>query len=410
MQQAKPSTTGMSKSTPNTTQQKMRLYLDYAASAPLRNEARAAQEYYRALPCAPANPNSLHSMGREAAAILEESRDLLCSCVGLGFRPFELTFTSGGTEANNLALLGIAEGCRLKDPHKTRVLVSAVEHDSVLDVARLLHRRGFSVERIGVNRKGLVEASSLKSLLADDVCLVSVMLANNETGVIQEVNELAQIAHGAGAFFHSDAIQAFCHVPLDAQEVDAITLAAHKIGASVGTGALLVRSSVPFEAQSEGGGQEHGRRAGTQDVCGAYVFAQTAQALTLKLTENRELCAARANHLYELLCSEGTGIYPTVAAPIDEGRLPGIVSVYVKGIDAETLIMHLDARGFEVSQGSACSSGSLDPSHVLLAMGIPKEDAFGSLRISFDERISQEELERFAYALLELVQEQLALN
>lgn len=378
-------------------------YLDYAASAPLRAEARAATEAYDAQPWAGANPNSLHTLGRLAARALDGARRELAAATGGGFRPSEVVLTSGGTESNNLAVIGLAEGARARASRRRRVVLSAIEHDSVLDLAGPLRARGFEVELVRPGRDGVVSPDALEGLLGDDCALVSVMAANNETGVLQPTGALARAAHARGALFHTDAVQALGHVPLDVAEADAVSVAAHKLGGPVGVGALLVRGRAPLRPQSFGGGQEGGRRAGTQDVRGALAFAAVATSLAGSLESTRELVAGRARALVDRLCAPGTGIEPTVSAEVP--RLPGIVSVMVPGLDSETLILALDQEGFEVSAASACSSGSLDASHVLLAMGVPRDEALGSLRISFDERVGEDDLARFADTLIRIVAE-----
>ncbi|WP_082629949.1 aminotransferase class V-fold PLP-dependent enzyme [Olsenella massiliensis] len=202
---------------------------------------------------------------------------------------------------------------------------------------------------------------------------------------------------------HVDASQAFGRIPLALDDVDAVTLAAHKIGGPVGVGALVVRSRCPLRPLTFGGGQEAGRRPGTQDVRGALAFAAAARAVCARLDDTRVVVSSRAQRLYDRLCAEGTGIVPTTTAQMGPDRLPGIVSVMTGRLDSETLVLKLDERGFEVSAGSACSSGSLDASHVLLAMGIPRELALGALRISFDERVSPQDLDRLADCLLGIV-------
>ncbi|MGI6230808.1 MAG: cysteine desulfurase family protein [Tractidigestivibacter sp.] len=379
------------------------IYLDYAASAPAREESLAAERAYEQSPIAGANPNSLHSLGREAARQLDGARRDLARLVGGRFRPSDVIFTSGGTESNNLALIGLAEGARGRDRKRRRIVVSAIEHDSVLDLTGVLHDLGFDVTPVSPDRDGRVSASALEHALGPDVALVSIMSANNETGVVQPVAELARASHKAGAVFHTDAVQAFGRIPLDVADADAVSIAAHKIGGPVGIGALLVRGRVPLRPLSYGGGQEAGRRAGTQDVRGALAFAAAAKASCADLAQTRALVAGRANRLYQRICAPGTGIVPTTSAVVDEGRLPGMVSVMAQGVDSESLVLGLDDAGFEVSAGSACSSASLDASHVLTAMGIPRTLALGSLRISFDERVSQESLDAFADALLDLV-------
>lgn len=379
------------------------VYLDYAASAPMVPEAKAAEAAYAEAPYAGANPNSLHTLGREAAMALEGARREIAKALGGGFRPGEIVFTSGGTESNNLALYGIAEGARARDRKRTRVVVSAIEHDSELDVVPALKDRGFQVTLVRPGRDGRIAPEELERAVGPDCALVSIMSANNETGVIQPVAELAEIAHKAGALMHTDAVQAFGRIPLAIDTCDAVSIAAHKIGGPVGIGALALRMRCPFRPQNFGGGQEAGKRPGTQDVRGALAFAAAAKAQTDHLAERRSACAAKANRLFQKICAPGTGIQPSTTAQIDDTRLPGMVSIYVPGLDSETLILKLDQKGFEVSAGSACSSGSLDPSHVLSAMGIARNDALGALRISFDERVSDEDLDRFADALIGIV-------
>lgn len=381
------------------------VYLDYAASAPLRPEALAAQRAYDEAPYAGANPNSLHTLGREAARALDGARRDLAHALGGGFRPSGVVFTSGGTESNNLALLGLAEAARARASRRNKVIVSAIEHDSVLDVRGALRERGFEVELAPAGRDGIVRADALAGLLDERTALVSVMYANNETGVIQPVGELARLAHAVGAAFHTDAVQAFGHVPLAFSDVDAVSVAAHKLGGPVGVGALVVRGRTPLRPLSFGGGQEGGRRAGTQDVRGALAFAAVARACAARLSEDRAAVSGRAEALYERICAPGTGIVPTTGATVDERRLPGIVSILVPEVDSETLILALDQEGFEVSAASACSSGSLDASHVLLAMGVPRNEALGSLRVSFDERVGEDALARFSDTLIRIVAE-----
>lgn len=378
--------------------------LDYAASTPLRPEALAAQGRYDASPLAGVNPNSLHSLGRSAAQKLEECRRVIAQSLGRSVRPSEIVFTGGGTEANVLALLGISEAVHERDRRRTRVLVSAIEHDSILDNISLLRSAGFTVELIKPDRHGIVTPAALDALIGPDVALVSIMIANNETGVVQPISDLASIAHAAGARFHTDAIQGWLHIPFDVADlgVDALSLAGHKVGGPVGVGALYIKNRTPLRARCFGGGQEAGLRPGTQDLRAIVGLAAAARVLMPSVEANREKVAELAKGLYRRLVGHA-GIHATVADWASVERLPGIVSIYVEGFDSEELILQLDGRGFAVSAGSACSSGSMDASHVLRAMGIPREDALGSLRISFDDRVDPIALDRFAQALLEVV-------
>lgn len=378
--------------------------LDYAASTPMRPEAVRAQADYDASRLAGVNPNSLHSLGRQAAIRLEECRRAVAASLGTRVRASEIVFTGGGTEANVLALLGIAQAVCERDRGRSRVIVSAIEHDSILDNLPLLRADGFTVDVIKPDSTGRIDPSSLERLISSDVALVSVMLANNETGVVQPIADLSRIAHGAGAFMHSDAIQGWLHIPFDvaALGVDALSLAGHKVGGPVGIGALYLKSRTPIRARSFGGGQEGGLRPGTQDLRAIVALAAAANALRPLVAQHREQVGSLANELYKRLCAHPR-IHATMGDWTSVERLPGIVSIYVDGIDSEELILQLDGRGYEVSAGSACSSASLDASHVLRAMGIPREKALGSLRISFDDRVEPDSLERFAQALFEVV-------
>ena len=381
-------------------------YLDYAASAPTREEALVAERAYEASEIAGANPNSLHTLGRAAARALDGARADLARCAGGRFRPSDVILTSGGTESNNLAVLGLAEGARARASRRRSVVLSAIEHDSVLDLAPVLRERGFEVRLARPGRDGVVRPAALEGLVDETRALVSVRAANNETGVCQPVGELARAAHAAGALFHTDAVQAFGHLPLDLADVDAASVAAHKLGGPVGVGALLVRGRAPLRPLTFGGGQERGLRAGTQDVRGALAFAAAARAACGALPRTVEAVSRRAERLARRLCAPGTGVLETAAVPYDgASRLPGIVSVMVPGLDSETLVLELDQAGFEVSAASACSSGSLDASHVLLAMGVARESALGSLRVSFDERVGDHDLDRLAEALLDIVRD-----
>lgn len=379
--------------------------LDYAASTPLRSVALEAMRAYDESAIAGANPNSLHTLGREASRALEGARRDVARSLGATVRPQEVVFTSGGTESNYLALAGIAEGVRAKHPERMRVIVSSIEHDSILDNIPALRVRGFSVECIDPLPSGSIDPDALAAKLGEDVALVSIMFANNETGAMQPIAALAQAAHGVGAVFHTDAIQGYLHAPLDVAHlsIDALSLAGHKVGAPVSIGALYLRRGTPFLPQVRGGGQEAGRRPGTQDVRSALALAAVARSLSGTVEQDWERLKALSASLYERLCSSPR-IHATLGFPLPEERLGGIVSVYVDGHESEDLILQLDQRGFCVSAGSACSSGSVAASHVLTAMGISGERASGSLRISFDDRVNPSDLEAFARALLGIVE------
>ena len=378
--------------------------LDYAASTPLRLCAIDAQRAYDESPLAGVNPNSLHSLGRAAAQELERCRRVLAGTLGRSVRPSEVIFTGGGTEANAMALLGMAEGARASNRRRTRVLISSIEHDSMLDNIPLLHAAGFTTDLIAPDSYGVIRPETLASMMDDSVALVSVMLANNETGAIQPISQLASCAHEHGALFHTDAIQGYLHAPFDIEQlgVDALSLAGHKIGGPVGIGALYLKSRTSFRPRIFGGGQEAGRRPGTQDLRQIVALSAAAAELHPLVAKDFDRLTELSNHLYDCLVK-----HPLIEATLGEYRkvehLPGIVSITVDGFDSEDLILQLDARGFEVSAGSACTSGNQDASHVLLAMGIPRNRALGSLRISFDDRVDVDALDRFCSCLFTII-------
>ncbi|WP_085830390.1 cysteine desulfurase family protein [Collinsella vaginalis] len=378
--------------------------LDYAASTPLRPEAIAAERAFDASPIAGANPNSLHSLGRQAQARLEQARRALAASFGPRVRASEVVFTGGGTEAVALGLIGLATGVRMRDRERSRVIVSAIEHDAVLDNIGALRGLGFTVDTVRPRREGAVHAEDLEALMGPDVALVATMFANNETGVIQPVSKLARVAHAAGALIFADAVQGWLHAPFDVAEldVDALSVAGHKVGGPVGTGALYVRHLTPIRPLIQGGGQERGLRPGTQDLRAIVALEAVVSSLAPRVAADAVRVRALSDALYARLTAH-PAIHATVGDPAAVDRLPGIVSVYVEGFESEELILKLDVAGFEVSAASACSSGSLDASHVLTAMGIPTELALGSLRISFDDRVSAADLDRFADVLLEIV-------
>lgn len=385
------------------------VYLDYAATAPLSEEAVEACRRFMGTGAealfANANANSLHSPGRHAYRLMEDARRSLAHSMGAA-RPSEVVLTSGATEADNAALLGLATAqAKLRargrgkgfEPH---VIVSAIEHDAVLSAAKRLEAQGFRVTRLRPDRQGFVEVRSLEQALDDDTVLVSVQAANSEVGSIQPVAELAAAAHGVGALFHTDAVQAFGKVPVDVGrwDVDAASFSGHKLGAPKGVGALYLRARTPFDPQMLGGGQEQGHRSGTQNVMGAAAFAAAAQAAAGRREEEGARLRELRDFLYAGL-SEFPSVRPTVEVrPGSRDFLPGIVNVLVDGFESQTLILRLDSLGFGVSGGSACSSQSLDPSHVLVALGVNPDAAQGALRISMGPGTVRRDVERFVEA------------
>lgn len=387
------------------------VYLDYAATAPLCEEALEAMKPY--LTCGRdnlalnMNANSLHSPGRAAFEALEGARKSIAHDVGAS-RPSEIVFTSGATESDDTVLLGIApaaaEARRAKDgSFKPHVIVSDIEHEAVLMPARRLEQQGFRVTRLRPDSEGFITPSALREAIDSDTVLVSVQAANSELGSVQPVAELARIAHESGALFHVDATQALGKMPLDVQEwdVDAASFSAHKVGGPKGIGALYVKARTPFAAFELGGGQEAGRRSGTQNVMGAAGFAAACRAVcSMEPAESARLRELR-DYLYEKL-SQVAGVRATVDVPKGSERfLPNIVHVLVDDLESETLILRLDMKGFGVSGGSACSSHSLEPSHVLRSIGIDGDEAYGALRISMGRYTTREDIEGFLGAFAE---------
>ena len=396
------------------------VYLDYAATAPLCHAAAKAMEPYfvdgPANLAAGGNANSLHAPGRAAFAALEQARRDIAHDVGAR-RPDEIVFTGGATEADCAAVLGMAHAATAERRRRgardftPRIVTSAIEHDAVLKPARRLEQEGYRVTRLAPNRQGFVEPAALAAALDEDTVLVSIQAANSEVGSVQQVAEMARLAHAAGALMHVDAVQALGKIPVDvgAWDVDAASFSAHKIGGPKGVGALYLKARTPFEAQMLGGGQEAGRRSGTQNVAGAVGFAAACRWACEPSPSGdgspRWSASLRflRDSLYEEL-AQIEGVEPTVEVPAGSlDYLPNIVNVLVRGMESETLILRLDQRGFGVSGGSACSSRSLDPSHVLLAMGVSADRALGALRVSMGADTQQWQVKAFVRALREVV-------
>ena len=387
-------------------------YLDWAATAPLCEEALDAMRTY--LVAGPAsslndaNANSLHTPGRTAFAALENARKTVAAAIGAA-RPAEVIFTGGATESDNAALFGMAHAAvqkRIQEgraPVRPRIVTTRLEHEAVLKCAARLEQQGFDIAYAACDRHGFVSAESLERVMDDDTVLVSVLMANAEVGSIQPIAELARAAHSRGALFHTDAVQALGKVPLDVSDlgVDAATFSAHKICGPKGIGALYLKARTPFDSYLIGGGQESGRRSGTQNVCAAAGFAAACEVAVKMQREESARQRELRDRLYSLV-SEMPRVSATISIePGDERYLPNIVHVLVEGMESETLVLRLDSMGFGVSGGSACSSRSLEPSHVLTAIGIDADRAYGALRVSFGRYTQASDIERFAQALVQ---------
>ncbi|MCL2604941.1 MAG: cysteine desulfurase NifS [Defluviitaleaceae bacterium] len=350
------------------------LYLDNAATTPLHPKALAAMMPF--LEGKFHNPNSVYGPARAVRQAIDEARAVVASAIGA--RPDEIFFTGSGTEADNWALNGVMTA----SPEKRHVITSSVEHHGVLYTCRALEKRGYDVTYLPVDADGLVNPDDLREALRPDTALVSVIMANNEVGTIQPLTALTEITRRNNIPFHTDAIQAVGHIPVDvnALGVDMLALSAHKFGGPNGVGALYIRKGTPVSPLIYGGAQERGRRAGTENAAGIVGMAE-ALSLTMKEMPHEN---PRVSALRDKLIAQITSKIPHVKLnghPTQ--RLPGNVNISFKFIEGESLLLHLDMQGCCASTGSACSSGALEPSHVLMAMGLPHAMANGAIRFSF---------------------------
>jgi cysteine desulfurase len=372
-------------------------YLDHAASTPMLPEAVAAvSETMREV----GNASSLHATGRRARRVVEESRESLA--FALGARPSEVVFTAGGTESDNLAVKGIFWARRATG--RSRILASALEHHAVLDAIEwLVAHEGASVTWLPVDSDGLLDPAALEEELADDVALVTVMWANNEVGTVQRVRELADLSHAAGVPFHTDAVQAVGQLPVDfaASGVDALTLTGHKLGGPLGAGALLLGRDVACTPLLHGGGQERDVRSGTLDTPGVRGLAVATSIAVSRQPET----ATRLSGLRDDLVKRVQDAVPfAVYNGHPDRRLPGNAHFSFPGCEGDSLLLLLDARGVEVSTGSACSSGVARPSHVLVAMGQDEPTARSSLRFSLGHTSTSAEVDALVEALPAVVE------
>lgn len=362
------------------------IYFDYNATAPLRPEVQEKVRPF--LEQCYGNPSSLHALGRQARAAIEEVRG--CILRALGDPRGKLLFTSGGTEADNLALKGVARARRVEGDH---LIVSSVEHSAVLNSAQALEPEGFRVTVLPVDGRGSVDPAQVNQAITPRTVMVSVMHANNEVGTVEPVEEIGRIARDRGVLFHTDAVQSFGRMPVEANRLsaDLISISAHKLGGPKGAGALYVREEVSIEPLLHGGPHERGLRAGTEGVIG---IVGMGAAVEVALREMRDGTLERVRRLRDRL-EEGLrqGIPDVEPNGHPDARVPGTLNVSFLGCDGETLAMALDLAGVCVSTGSACSSGSTEPSHVLAAMGLPPERIQGSIRFSLGWGTTEEEVE-----------------
>ncbi|HIT34975.1 MAG TPA: cysteine desulfurase NifS [Candidatus Faecousia intestinigallinarum] len=373
----------------------MQVYADNAATTQMSKTAIAAMiPYFDKIY---GNPSSLHSVGQEAKEALEAARSKVAAC--LGCQPREIYFTSGGSEADNQAIRSAAyNGARKGRKH---IISTAFEHHAVLHTLQRLEKEGFEVTYLDVRHNHNITAQQVRDALREDTCLVTCMYANNEIGSILPIAEIGKICREAGVVFHTDAVQAVGHIAIDVarENIDMLSLSAHKFHGPKGVGALYVRRGIPLTNLIDGGAQERGKRAGTENIPGICGMAAALEEACAHIPENAEKVAKMRDKLIA-----GLSQIPHSALNGDPvHRLPGNVSFCFEGIEGESLLLLLDAKGVCASSGSACTSGSLDPSHVLLAIGRVHDVAHGSLRLSLSEYNTMEEIDHILQAVPEVV-------
>ena len=381
------------------------VYLDNAATTPVRPEVLEAMLPYLGRE-AFGNPSSAHRFGRTARAGLEEAKRSVAQC--LGVEPGQVIFTSGGTEADNLAIIGSALAARDRGG-PFRVAVSAVEHKAVLAAAHAVQHLGGQEILVGVSASGVVEEEALDEALARGVALVSVMWVNNEVGTVQPITRLAERCRAAGVCFHSDAVQALGKVPLSLSDAGCTlaTISGHKIGAAKGVGALIVRDRGAVEAIIHGGGQQYGIRPGTENVPGIVGLGRAVELAAAEQAES----ATRLGALRDELERRVLAIVPdAVINAWQAERAPHVSNISIPGTDSEALLMHLDLAGVACSSGSACSTGAIEPSHVLTAMGVPRDLGIAALRFSFGRDNTAEDVDAVVSALPKIVEKVRALS
>ena len=374
----------------------MQVYADNAATTKMSQTAIHAMLPY--MDRIYGNPSSLHSVGQEAAEALQSARETIARC--LNASPSEITFTSGGSEADNQALLSAAWlGLRKGKKH---IISTAFEHHAILHTLKKLEKEGFEVELLDVGPLGNITARQVADAIREDTCLVTTMYANNEIGSVLPIAEIGAVCKERGVLFHTDAVQAAGHLPIDvkAQHIDMLSLSAHKFHGPKGVGVLYARRGVPLSSLIEGGAQERGKRAGTENVPGIVGMAAALKESCDHMAENAEKVARLRDRLIDGILAE----IPDVKLNGHRTeRLPNNVNVSIRYIEGEALLLRLDLAGIAASSGSACTSGSLDPSHVLLAIGLPHEVAHGSLRLSLGDFNTEHDVDVVLEKLPEIV-------
>lgn len=374
----------------------MQVYADNAATTKLSETALRAMMPY--LTDTYGNASSLYRIGQDAHHGVQAARAAVAAALGADTN--EIYFTSGGSEADNWAIKGVAELMAKKG--KKHIITSAFEHHAVLHTVKKLEAQGFRITYLPVYENGIVKAEDVKNAICDDTALVTIMYANNEIGTIQPVSEIGAVCREKGVLFHTDAVQAVGHVAIDvkAQNIDLLSMSAHKFHGPKGVGALYCKKGIRLPNLIEGGAQERGRRAGTEAV---YAMAGMAAALT-EATEHLAQNTAKLTALRDRLID---GLLQVESSRLNgdrNSRLPGNVNISFEGVEGESLLLYLDMKGISASSGSACTSGSLDPSHVLLAIGLPHEVAHGSLRLSLCESNTEEEIDYIISCVPEIIE------
>ncbi|MBU5431366.1 cysteine desulfurase NifS [Intestinimonas sp. MSJ-38] len=344
------------------------------------------------------NPSTLYKLGREAKIAIEKAREQVAQVIGA--KAEEIFFTGSGTEADNMALKGVLYGPAGKG--KKHLITTKIEHHAILHTAMALEKEGFQVTFLDVDKNGRVDLEELKQAITPDTALVSIMAANNEVGTIQPIEEIGKICREKGVLFHTDAVQAFGHMPLDVNKmnIDLLSLSAHKINGPKGSGALYIRRGLGLRPVIEGGGQERNRRSGTENVAGIVGLGQAAQLAMETMVEE----SARLKALAKKLTDGVLQIPETILTGDPENRLPGACSFAISAIEGESLVLYLDMEGICTSTGSACSTGSLDPSHVLMAIGLSHEVSHGSLRVTLGRFNTEEEVNYIIETLPKVVE------
>ncbi|MBQ4629969.1 MAG: cysteine desulfurase NifS [Clostridia bacterium] len=374
----------------------MQVYADNAATTKMSKTAIEAMMPY--MEGIYGNPSSLHSIGQEAAEALANARERVANC--LGCEPKEIIFTSGGSEADNQAIVSAAKNGERKN--KKHIISTAFEHHAVLHTLKKLEKQGFEITLLDVHENGLITAEEVKAAIRPDTCLVTVMYANNEIGTIQPISQIGAVCREMGVPFHTDAVQAAGHIKINVEEqnIDMLSLSAHKFHGPKGVGAMYVKKGIIIHNIIEGGAQERGKRGGTENIPAIMGMAAALEESCANIEENSKKVSAMRDKLIEGLSKIPHSILNGDA----KSRLPGNVNMCFEGIEGESLLLMLDMHGVCASSGSACTSGSLDPSHVLLAIGRPHEIAHGSLRLSICEANTDEEIDHIIEKVAQVVE------